>query len=293
MNHALRYEGQQQRFEAHEQQSGAMKHRYFDLHLHLHLYTRMHHSSQTTVARLTRIFAAFMLALSMALSFFIMTIGGYTFIGPRINLALNALTIGAVIGFGAVLLAGIPLMVAAYRSSPRSRFLFALPCYTLAFALTIVLILVSMSHRTTNVVAPLAPLLWALFFYGMPIITTIAINRGIRQAVIPDKWLRFATILSRVVILGILLMVGGMVLWGATVAIFLPQVFPGLLSLLTLPWNSWLLQFIGMLIALIVAVQALFSQSSAAHQPRPHDDSPYDVPSVYEKGYCPVDLSEE
>lgn len=28
MNHALRYEGQQQRFELYEQQSGAMKHRH-------------------------------------------------------------------------------------------------------------------------------------------------------------------------------------------------------------------------------------------------------------------------
>ena len=292
MNHVLHYQGQQQRFESYEQQSGATKHKHFHLHLHLHMYTRMCHSSQTTVARLTRIFAAFMLALSMTLSFCIMTFSGYTFIGPRINIALNALTIGSLIGFGAVLLASIPLLVAAARSSPRSRFLFALPCYTLAFALTIVLILLYMS-RTTHVVGLFAVPLWALFFYGMPIITTIAINRGIRQAVIPDKWLRFATILSRVVILGILLMVGGMLLWGATVAIFLPQVFPGLLSLLTLPWNSWLLQLIGMLIALVVAVQALFSQSVSARQPRPHDDSPYDVPSVYEKGYCPVDLSEK
>lgn len=286
MNHALRYEGQHQRFEAREQQGSTMKHRHFHLHLHLHLNTRMRHSSQTTVARLTRIFSAFMLALSMALSFIILTFSGYTFIGPRINLALNALTIGSLVGFGAVLIAGIPLMVAAARSSPRSRFLFALPCYTLAAALTIVLILVNASHRTAG---PFAPFLWALFFYGMPIITTIALNRGIRQAVIPDKWLRFAAILSRVVILGIVLMVGSMTLWGATVAIFLPQVFPQLLSLLTFPWNSWLLQLIGMLIALVVAVHALFSQVAASHKPRPHDESPHDISSSYEQGYRPVE----
>ncbi|HLJ33560.1 MAG TPA: hypothetical protein VKU38_07915 [Ktedonobacteraceae bacterium] len=288
MNHALRYEGQQQRFESREQQSSAMKHRYFHLHLHLRLNMHMRHSSQTTVARLTRIFAAFMLAFSMALSFAILTFNGYTFIGPRINLALNALTIGSLVGLGAVLIGGIPLMIAAYRSSPRSRFLFALPCYTLAFALTIVLFLVEMSHRTTNAAGPFALPLWALFFYGMPIISTIAINRGIRQAILPDKWLRFATILGRVVILGIVLMIGGMILWGATVAIFLPQVFPQLLSLLTIPWNSWLLQLIGMLIALVVAVHALFSQVSASHKPRPHDESPSDGPSFYERGYRPV-----
>lgn len=292
MIHALRYEpqGQHQSFESREQQSGAMKHRYF----HLHLNTRMRHSSQTTVARLTRIFAAFMLALSMTLSFTILTFNGYTFIGPRINLALNAMTIGALIGCGAVLLAGIPLVVAAYRSTPRSRFLFALPSYTLAFALSVVVILMFVNNNLrASAVSLYALPLWALFFYGMPIITTIAINRGIRQAVIPDKWLRFATMLSRVVVLGMLLMVGGMLLWGVTVAFFLPSVFLQIISLLTIPWNSWLLQLIGMLIALVVAVRALFSQFSASHQPRPHDDSHYDVPSFHEQGYDPVDQSNE
>src|SRR5579863_10201989 len=159
MNHALRYESQQQRFGTREQQSGATKHTH--IHLHFPLYSCMRHSSQTSVARLTRIFAAFMLALSMVLSFAILTFSGYTFIGPRINLALNALTIGSLIGVGAILIGGIPLMVAAYRSSSRSRFFFTLPCYVLAFALTIVLIFLYMSRITINVVAPFAPLLWA------------------------------------------------------------------------------------------------------------------------------------
>ena len=289
MNHALRYGSQHQRFESREQQSSAMRHKHIHLHLHLHLCTRMRRSSQTTVARLTRIFAAFMLALSMALSFFLMTISGYNFVGPRINLAVNAMTIGSLIGFGALLLGGIPLVVAAYRSSPRSRFLFALPSYALAFALSIVLSFMFWNRGLIiDTGALIGPFLLSLFLYGMPIITTIAINRGIRQAVLPDKWLRFAAILSRVVVLGLLLMVGGMLLWGATVAIFLPQVFPQLLSLLTLPWNSWLLQLIGMLIALVVAAQALFSQVAASSRPRPHDDSPNDAPSSYAQGYKPV-----
>ncbi len=292
MNHTLRYQGQHQHFEAREQQSSTVKHKY--VRLHLTLFTRMRHSSQTTVARLTRIFAAFMLALSMVLSFTFMTFSGYAFEGPRINLALNALTIGSLIGSGAILLGGIPLMIAAARSSPRSRFLFSLPCYALAFALSVVLYYIFMTGELTiGVVALLGPFLLSLFFYGMPILTTIAINRGIRQAVLPNKWLHFATIHSRVVVLGILLMVGGMLLWGATVAVFLPQLFLHLLSLLTFPWNSWLLQFTGMLIALIVAVQALFSQVAASQKPRPHDASTDDAPSVYEQGYKPVEPNNE
>jgi hypothetical protein len=89
-----------------------------------------------------------------------------------------------------------------------------------------------------------------------------------------------------------LLMVGGMLLWGGTVAFFLPSVFPQIISLLTIPWNSWLLQLIGMLIALVIAVQALFSQSPAS-QPGPQDDALYDVGSSHEQARFFADPSRE
>ena len=86
--------------------------------------------------------------------------------------------------------------------------------------------------------------------YIFPLVNTLAIVRAIRRAKPSDKWLRFTTIPSLLVVLGMLLMIGGLLLWAGTV-LFLPSVFPQILALLTLPYNSWLLQFIGMLIALV------------------------------------------
>jgi hypothetical protein len=78
-----------------------------------------------------------------------------------------------------------------------------------------------------------------------------------------------------------LLMISGMLLWGGTVLFFLPAVFPQLLALLTLPYNSWLLQLLGMLIALVVTVFALFSRPRSRAQARPKDASPFDVDSEH------------
>lgn len=59
---------------------------------------------------------------------------------------------------------------------------------------------------------------------------------------------------------------------------FFPSVFPHLLSLFALPYSSWLLQLIGMLVALAVAVYALFSPSRSREQAqaRPKDASPHE-----------------
>src|SRR5207237_3233083 len=66
-------------------------------------------------------------SLIMALSFFIMSVASFHFMGPRIDLAVHAMTIGADLGSGAVLLAGIPLVASAWRSTPCSRILLLVP----------------------------------------------------------------------------------------------------------------------------------------------------------------------
>jgi hypothetical protein len=71
-------------------------------------------------------------------------------------------------------------------------------------------------------------------------------------------------------------------------ALFAPGWFVVLISLLTFPWNSWLLIFLGMLIAVMVALWALFSRPGSREQAeaRPKDASPAEFDSFQElRGY--------
>ena len=97
-------------------------------------------------------------------------------------------------------------------------------------------------------------------------------------AAIAGKWLRFANLFSPLVVLGTLLMLIGVLLWGFALALFAPDWFFILLPLLTFPWNSWLLIALGMLIAFLIAVFAFFSplRVRGHAKPRPHDASPSD-----------------
>lgn len=287
MFHVLRYEppGPRQRFEPREQQNRELGQRQFHLHLNVHLQlnlgarTRARRALQPTTASVAAIFAAFIGALSMALSFSIMSVVSFHFMGPHIDLATNIMTIGALLGSGAILLGGIPLLVSAWRSSPHSRILLLTPFLIALTGFLLASLYNSLPHALQSFLTG-APLL-AFFFYAFPLISTIAIVRGIRKAPISDKVLRFTTIPSYLVVVGMLLMIGGMLLWGGTVAFFLPGVFPQILALLTLPVNSWLLQLMGMLIALVVMLRALFSHSHARTEARPKDASPSEVDSEY------------
>ena len=278
MIHALRYEpqGQRQRFEPREQQHSEFGSRQFHLHLHLHLHlgTRVRRSSQTTIARLTTLFAAFLGSLSMALTLFLqVSVRTISMQAPLFSWASNFLWVGALLGSGAVLLGGLPLVISVWRSTPRSRFLFLVPFLAVGLTFAFLVFLVQVpdpAYRNTLLALPL---------YGVPLISILAITRAIRRATIADKWLRFASMLSPLVVLGMLLMLVGVLLWGFALALFAPAWFFVLLPLLTLPWNSWLLIALGMLIAVLVAVFALFSPPRARGSvaPRPHEVSPSGV----------------
>lgn len=123
---------------------------------------------------------------------------------PLFSLAGNVIFAGALLGLGAVLLGGVPLVVSAWRSTPRSRFLFLVPFLTCGLAILITILHPHLMYNDNT--------LLALTFYGVPLIGTIAINRAIRQAEISDESLRFATIPSRLVVLGMLLMLVGVIL---------------------------------------------------------------------------------
>ena len=343
MINALRYEpqSQRQRFEPQIQQhrdhdeQGRHIHLHLNVHIHLNLgarRTRVRRLLQPTAARVTAIFAAFIGALSMALSFFLMSnFGAFHFIGPHIDLADTIMLIGALLGSGAILLGGLPLVIQTWRSTPRSRLLLSAPLLIILgiLALTPLFGLVNVPLLLAELLLlaalwrpawrkrslfvllslfvltmPLASLLpqlliflspWfsgntgaiilALLFYGIPLVSTIAIVRAIRQAKLSDRVLRFTTLPSLLVVGGMLLMIAGMLVWAGTVLFFLPSVFPEILTGLPLPLHSWLFQFIGMLIALVVTLFAIFRWPRSHNSTQqPHDDALFDVASPRERG---------
>ena len=312
MIHALRYEprGQRQRFEPREQQGSEAGQRHIHLHLNLHVHlnlgARRAHTRrllQPTTTRVTAIFAAFIGALSMALSFTVMSATTFPFIGPHIALAGQIMSIGALIGSSAVLFGGLPVLVSAWRASPRSRLLLLTPLLAI---LTLLILAGPLARPLLGIIGqlliPLGPrlgaqmsgnIITAFLLYVFPLVNTIVIVRAVRRANLSDKVLRLTTIPSLLIVFGMLLMISGMLLWAGTVLFFIPLVFPQILALLTLPYNFWLLQFIGMLIALVVMLRALFSHSPARTEARPKDVSPSDVAATRSLGYYPVDGNKE
>ncbi len=104
MIQALRFEpfGQRQRFEPREQQNSEEQHKHIHLHLHLHLGRRMHPASPFTVACLTTAFAAFIGALSMALTLNLqVSVRNIPMQAPLFNLAGNLILFGSLLGLAA------------------------------------------------------------------------------------------------------------------------------------------------------------------------------------------------
>lgn len=273
MIHRLRYEprGQHQRFEPREpwrQESGSRQ-----IHLHLHLQLnlgqRLHRFSQTTIARLSMLFAAFIGALSMALTLFAqVSVRAISMQAPLFNWAGNIILGGALLGLGAVLLGGLPLVISAWRSTPRSRFLLLVPFLAVGLTFFVVVLGTFVPDPAARSALLAAPL------YALPFISTLAITRALRHATIADRWLRFANRLSPLVVLGMLLMLVGVLLWGFALALFASDWFFSLLPLLTFPWNSWLLIAFGMLVAFLIAVFAFFSSRQAHSHAAPHQEPP-------------------
>ena len=177
-----------------------------------------------------------------------------------VSLLIPFLHIGRFLGPIFFLFAGIPLAVVAWRSTPRIRFLFAVPFLACALPL-----LVSLLIPFLHIGRFLGPIFFIVgLFYGIPIISTIAINRAIRQAALPDKWLRFARLPSRLVVFALIMMFLGLLSWGIYIAVFAPSVVFSRSVPPRIFQHSWPLICIGMLISVIVAVRATSSQ------PRPH-----------------------
>src|SRR6266849_3294064 len=89
------------------------------------------HSSLPTTAQLTKIFSAAICSLVMAFFFFILlqssSVNEVIATESVFTLAGQVILAGAALALGVVLFAGIPLAVVAWRSTPSSRFLLAIP----------------------------------------------------------------------------------------------------------------------------------------------------------------------
>lgn len=283
MIHTAYYEpqGQRQRYAPREQQENSREQAYLHLsfHFRLNLGGRRRRTSRSIVARVTTIFAAFMGALALVLSPYWTQARG-TQTPPALEALFGQagylVIAGALLGVGAVLLGGLPLVVSAWRTSPRSRFLFLVPILaslpTIACALFFALMM-PLGIQRPPLILPV------LLVYGGVVVSTIAIIRAIRQARIADTWLRLANHLSRLVAAGMVLILAGVVLWGIALVLVVPG-WPAALA-------PWLLLASGIFLAVMVALWASFWQvQPPTSQPRPHDISPSEIDSSGEpRGY--------
>jgi len=196
-------------------------------------------------------------------------------------LALILVLSGAMIPSLFVLYGNLSLTVAVWRLTPppRIRLLLLIPFLATAFLLLTFILSVFLSTLLGpfSFISPIGNMIASVLLYdiplignlgsllvctiicGTPIISTIAINRGMEQATIPDKWLRFARLPSRLVVFALIVMFLGLLFWGIYLAVLAPALFFILLSPLSAPWNSWLLILIGMLVAVVVGARALSS----------------------------------
>ncbi len=265
MIHALQYEpqGQRQRFEPQEQQSGDVWHKHIHLHLHLHLSFRGRQGrfSHLSATRMLIIFTTLFVATVMAFAFAFVVDENrvptpllYTYAGYIINASL-------LLAWGALVLGGIPLLFSGWHSKLRVRF---------GLSVALIMLILTLFQQVLTV-----PLLVLLSFLGF--------CRVFDKGEVAGTWLRFASRLSFVTVGAMVLLLLGGLLW----CLSLVLVAPGSLQMSFL-WYKLLPFFLGMCIAVIVAISTLFWQprSRDSAQARPKDASPSDFDSSQEpRGY--------
>jgi len=206
---------------------------------------------------------------------FLFTIPFLTIVVPMVTLAFQQPRFASIV----VLFADILLTIAVWQSTPPPRIRFRLLVPFLAIALLLVALnlilfwtmvvdpfffigpigdlIVNVLSYNLPIIGNLGNLLLFALICGMPAVSTMAINRAMRQATIPERWLRLARLPSLVVVFALILMFLGLLFWGFYLALFAPTVFITLLSFLNGPWNSWLFMLIGMLVSVSIAARAL------------------------------------
>jgi hypothetical protein len=268
MIHALRYEpqGQRQRFGPHDEPSGDRWHKHIHVHLHLHLSFPMRQGqfSPLSVNRMLRIFVALAGATTMAA----------WFAWPLYTLATHLIFASLALAWGAVVLGGLPLLVSAWRRSPRVRFLLVVPFIALLIILTQInpladtlLVLLSLTRLGPYI----GPTVLVLFVY--PLISAIVLNRAFHRVELSSTALRFGSLLSFVVVGAMVLLLLGGFLFCLSLA-----------PIAAVAWPALLPPLLGMCLAVLVAMHALFwrPRSRSHAKARPKDVSPSEVDSSQE-----------
>jgi hypothetical protein len=172
------------------------------------------------------------------------------------------------------LLASTLLAAAVWRAIPRMRILstllflvFGLGFLTMPVAVLPPrvlpdLLIGPLGNMVSNVlnfpiplIGNLGNVIILLVVCGFPVLTTLAINHAMQQAALPEKWLRFARLPSRLVAFALLVMLLGLLSWGAYLAVFAPGVLFSL-NFPPLPLNPWLITVVGMFICVVMAARA-------------------------------------
>jgi hypothetical protein len=270
MIHALQYEpqGHRQRFDPHEQQDR-------NIHLHLHLNftfrARQGRSIHANVNHLTRIFATLLAATVMPLAAFIFAFSIHD--GPPDpllslgNLPFILLFLGLALAWG---FGYLPLLVSAWRASPRGRFRLLVPLLLLlssSFLFLLALVFGAIPGPLMSLVLPLLIFL----FLAQPLIMALLLMWISREARTLRRTAGAQRRFSFVMACGLVLALLGELLW------YLSAMFSGGMLLVVVPPV--------ILAALIVAIWT-FLESRKNAQARPKDASLFDVDSPEEpRGY--------
>ncbi len=213
---------------------------------------------QPATIPLTRIFSAFAVMLAVAIALYslvddtvlapIMT--GY----PIFALAWRVIFGGVVLACTAVCVGGFPVAVTAWRSTPRVRWLLVasvlapfvvLPASGFLFS---VLLNLSIIAPIFTALLNLIPASNLLPVYIAGFVSTLLLSRAIRQATIPDQWLRFARTASRIVAFSFIVSFLGLLSWGILALVIEPDSFFPLF---------WLQFLVCAVISIIVAVRSI------------------------------------
>lgn len=261
MIHALRSEGPGQRFEPHEWQSREGQDKHIHLHFHVHLSFRAHQGrfSHLSVTRMMRILAALFGATLIAMWFWGVVDDTHP-ISWLLPITGHLILTSLCFAWGAMVLGGIPLLFSGWRSKPHVR-----------FGLFISLILLILTFFQPLLTVPLPVLLSFLGF-----------SRAFEKGEIAGTWLRFASRLSFVAVGAMVLALLGGFLWCLSLMLVMPMMH--VLGQDRYSWSVLLPLLLGMCLAVIVAVHALFSRPRLREgtQARPKDTSPSDFDSSQE-----------
>jgi hypothetical protein len=277
MIRALRYEpqGQRQRFEPREQQRGEQQEQDRHIHLHFHLNftfrARQGHSTQPNAVRFTRIFAALVGATVIPL--WIFGASAQDGMSPTLSMLAGIFLAGLALAWGCECL---PLLVSAWRSTPRVRFLLLVLPLIIPLTLFPGLWLFAIMHllgmlRILRIGPGFPFLLLLLLLYVHPLISARLLAcvsreaRALRQTGTAHSWLSFVIVSGMALMLlsGLLLNLSLMLSSG-----------PPLQPLLFLP---------AMCAAVIVAIYTLFG-SRKSMKARPKEASPSGTDSFPEPG---------